>query len=115
RVLLLAPTAHQIRDILWREIKRLYRGAKIPLGGQINDLPSLGLVYPDGRQIQGLSTDDGDRLSGLSGQILAIVDEASAFQLFDALEGVLAADGSRLILISNPSQNSGYFYETHRG
>lgn len=124
RAVLTAPTARQVRIVLWREIRRLYRVARRRarvkgrvLGPDPSKDPSSGILADDGREILGFSTDDPDRFSGISGpHVLYIVDEASGVDepIFEAIEGNRAG-GAYLLLFSNPTQTSGKFYDAfHR-
>lgn len=124
RAILTAPTARQVRIVLWREVRRLYRIARRrarvksrELGPDPSKDPSSGILADDGREILGFSTDDPDRFSGISGpNVLYIVDEASGVDepIFEAIEGNRAG-GAYLLLFSNPTQTSGKFYDAfHR-
>lgn len=114
RVILTAPTARQIREVVWRAVKRQWAAAKargIHLGGGIGETPSTGVVGPGGRQIIGISTDEADRFSGISGDVLYIVDEGSGVPdlLWEAIEGNRAG-GARLITLGNPTRTDGAFF-----
>lgn len=117
RVLLTAPSAHQVRNILWREVRRMHRSADAPLGGELHLDPGTGYRLSGGREIIGITTDDPDRLSGISSpHLLIIVDEASGYpeHMFEALEGNLAG-GGRMLMLSNPTRLSGTFYDAFHG
>jgi hypothetical protein len=112
-VICTAPTHRQIRSILWREIRALYHGAKIPLGGELHELPEIGLQYEDGREIVGFYTTEPEKMAGISGpNVLFIVDEASGIpvEIYEAIEGNRAG-GAGLVLFSNPTQTSGEFFD----
>jgi phage terminase large subunit len=112
RVVMTAPTSRQVRIVLWREVRRLYRGASIPLGGKMNQLPELGYQLPDGGEILGFSTDEPEKIAGVSGaNILYIVDEGSgvADDIFEAIEGSRAG-GAKIFVPGNPTRTSGAFY-----
>lgn len=113
RVVLTAPSGHQIRNILWTEVQDLYHHAKVPLGGYCSPDPSRGLQLPEGRQILCIATDEAEKLAGLSGSNqLFIVDEASGFPevLWDPINGNRAG-GGQILALSNPTQTSGTFYD----
>ncbi len=113
RVILTAPSYTQVDELLWGEVKRLYRSAKIKLGGKLGVKPETGLEFSDGRQIIGFSTDTPERAAGFSSpNILIIIDEASGFdpKIYEALLGNLAG-GAHIVLISNPTQPSGFFFD----
>ena len=113
RVVLTAPTFRQVKSILWREIRRLYGGARWPLGGVLHADPDAGLQCQDGREIVGFSTTEPERMAGISGaNVLFIVDEASGVpeEIFEAIEGNRAG-GARLVMFSNPTRTSGTFFD----
>lgn len=113
RVVLFAPTARQIRSILWREIRRLHRKAVVPIGGELFDVPDRGLQFPDGREVIGFATDQPERMAGISGPaMLFLGDESSGVteDLFAAIAGNLAG-GGKLVLCGNPTRTSGTFYD----
>lgn len=119
RVVFTAPTSMLVEDVLWREVRRLYLGALIPLGGKLNLKPKAGLRYPDGRQVIGFSSDRTERVSGFSSpEILFVFDEASGIKrhIYEGLFGnEMGGDGAgstKRLLISNPSQTSGEFYDS---
>lgn len=118
RVILTAPTYRQVREVLWRDIAKFYKRARVPLGGKISpDSPTTGLRHPAGNQVLGLSTDDPDRFSGISGaNVFYIVDEASGVSeaIFDAIHGNRAG-GASLWMFGNPTQLAGTFFESHHG
>lgn len=111
--LITAPAGHQLSNILWPEIQRLYASARMPLGGVLSKTWEHGWRLPGDRRIFGVSTDDPRKLQGVSGaNQLIIVDEASGFEekLFGSLLGNMAG-GGKLLAISNPNEAGGTFYE----
>ena len=113
RVIMTATTNQQVRNILWKELKRLVYLSTIPLP-QPAQLPSLGMQWPDGREIIGFSTKESERMAGLSGaNMLFIVDEASgvAEEIYEAIEGNRAG-GAHILMIGNPTQPVGTFYDS---
>lgn len=113
RVIMTSSSARQVREILWRELKLIYQRSKMPLGGHMNETPSAGLRHPDGSEIVGFSTDDAEKMAGISGaNVLFIVDEASGVKkpIFDAIEGNRAG-GARVVYLSNPTRTSGEFFD----
>jgi len=117
RVVLTAPTEQQITEVVWREIRRLYLGAIIPLGPPewLALSPRTGLRHPDGRQIFARAASKPEAFSGISSpNVVYIADEASGIgeDIFEAMEGN-AAGGAWIILLSNPTQVTGTFYTSH--
>lgn len=114
RTVISAPTHRQIEEIIWREVRELHRNARIPIGGQLAVSPGKGLrsaLYDT--QVFGFSTNEADRFSGISGhRVTYILDEASGIDpsIFSAIAGNRMS-GARLVLISNPTQPVGEFYD----
>jgi len=113
RVVFTAPTHPQVEKILWPEFCRRYRDSKVPLGGELFRDLSKGLQLPNDREVFCRTAREPDTFQGLSGEnILFIVDEASGFPepIFDAVFGNMAG-GGRVLLLGNPTQTSGTFYD----
>lgn len=113
RAIFTSASARQVRTVLWRELRTLYNSAAYSLGGDLHDVPDLGLQFADGREIVGFSTDDPERFGGISGRnLLFIVDESSGVPepIFEAMEGNRAG-GGRIVLLGNPTRTSGTFYD----
>lgn len=119
RVVLTAPTFHQVKNILWRELTNIYRarslesvfGAALPLD------PSTGLKFGNGNEIVGLSTKQPENMAGISApEMLFIVDEASGFpdDIWQVLSKGNAAGGVKIFVISNPTRTAGWFFELFR-
>jgi hypothetical protein len=113
RVIMTSSGNRQVKSILWREIKTIHRRARVPLGGKLNEDPATGLQFGDGREIIGFTTKEKEKMAGFSGQnLLFIVDEASGVpqEIFEAIDGNRAG-GAKIVLLSNPTQVSGEFYD----
>ncbi len=110
-----APTEHQVRDVLWREIRRVYHGSEHLIQGK---LLRTSLELGDKHYALGLSTNTPERFQGFhEGHILFVVDEASGVRegIFEAIEGSMTSEHARMLLLGNPTALSGYFYEAfHR-
>lgn len=110
RTVLSAPTARQVKIIIWAEMTKRHRDALLP--GTLYVDPGTGFRYRDS-EVFGFSTDEPEKMAGVSGaDLLFILDEASGVDegIFEAIEGNMAG-GAGLLLISNPTQTSGTFYE----
>ena len=110
-----APTNHQVRDLLWREIRRIHRNNAALIGGTLNQ---MSLDISDRNYAIGLSTDAPERFQGFhEGNILFVVDEASGVdeEIYEAIEGCMTSKRARLLLIGNPTRRSGTFYEAFHG
>ena len=114
RVLITAPTNSQIRDIIWRELRSIKTNAKAKLPGRLNKMPSNGWDFPNGNQIIGRSSDEPEGVTGISApRLLIIGDESSGIddEIHAALEGNMAG-GAHILMISNPTKITGYFFES---
>ena len=110
-VLTTASTFRQVRYVLWRTIQSLVAGAPRPLGGALLDTElRLGPRWYG----LGLSTDHPERFQGFHApHLLVVVDEPGAVPpgVFAAIEGVLASGHTRLLMIGNPTQPDGPFFD----
>ena len=108
-VLTTAPTARQVRHVLWQEIRRLYRASPAPLGGK---LLVTRLDMPHDRFALGLSTDEVDQFQGFhSPNMFIVVDEAEGVgePIFEAIDAVMTAGNGKLLLLGNPTSVTGTF------
>ena len=79
-VITTAPSERQVKELLWREIRRLYMPHRDIIGGK---LTRTRLDFAANRYAYGFSTNTEDRFQGFhSGNILVIVDEASGVDEF---------------------------------
>ncbi len=104
-----APTFRQVRHVLWRQIRRLYRPASGKLGGAMLD--TRWELYDD-RYAMGLSASTADQFQGFHGDnLLIVVDEAEGVseEIYEAIEAVMTSPEPRLLLIGNPTTVSGGF------
>ena len=109
-VLSTAPTFRQVRYVLWRQVRTLYRGSKTPLGGKIYD---TRWELSEERYAMGLSADSADQFQGFHNpNMLVVVDEAAGVsdEIYEAIDSVMtSAETSRLLLIGNPTSITGAF------
>lgn len=113
-VITTAPTWPQVENLLWREIRQLHARARVPLGGKPL---KTRLELSDKWYALGLSTNEPERFQGFHAEdLLLIVDEASGVDqgIFDASEGFLTGPHARALLIGNPTQVRGEFYEAFK-
>lgn len=113
-VLTTAPTDRQVKNLLWKDIRRLYKNALIPLGGRC----LTQAIYPSekhaGWYALGFTARsyDPNSFQGFHAEsILAIIDEAAGVtsDIYEAIDGVLSSRHSRKLLIGNPTDESGDF------
>ncbi len=112
-VITTAPTFNQVQNILWRELRAAYRSARRPLLGRC--LQTQYDISPDWYALGFKSEDTApDRFQGFhSEHALVIIDEAAgvAEQVYEALDAVLTSEAARMLLIGNPTNPAGTFYE----
>lgn len=112
-VITTAPTFRQVRQVLWQEIRRAYRGAKKKM--KLNIAKSLLKVeaqIEDKWYAFGFSTDDADAFNGIHAEsILVIFDEASGIppEIWESAKGVLSSGEAHLLGIGNPTDPSSMF------
>jgi hypothetical protein len=118
RVQITAPTDKQVNGITWREVTMRVRDARIPVcePQEIGQLARTGIVRrSDLGEIKGFTARTAEAVAGISGaHILYIITEASgvADPIFTAIRGNLAGADARVLLISNPTQTSGFFFDS---
>ena len=108
-VLTTAPTARQVRHVLWREIRRLHHASPQLIGGR---MLQTRLEMEEDRFALGLSTDEVDQFQGFhSPNMLIVVDEAEGVSedIYEAIDAVMTAGSSKLLLIGNPTSITGTF------
>lgn len=109
-VLSTAPTFRQVRHILWRQIRRLYRPNREVLGGKMLD---TRWELAEDRYAMGLSAESADEFQGFhSPNMFIVVDEAEGVsdEIYEAIEAVMTSSEPRLLLIGNPTTVSGSFH-----
>lgn len=116
KAVLCAPSGHQIRDILWPELQKLYRESRFPIAPRPpSPDPFGGWQLSPTQRIFAVTADNQEGLAGLSGhEILFIVDEASGFKLWEPIYGNMAG-GGKLLATGNPTQTSGEFFDAFHG
>ena len=109
-VLSTAPTFRQVRHVLWRQIRRLYRPAADTLGGRLLE---TRWELAENRYALGLSADGADQFQGFHCEnVLVVVDEAEGVEeeIYDAVDAVMTSRNPRLLLIGNPTGTEGTFH-----
>jgi hypothetical protein len=116
QVVITAPSGHQVRNILWKEVTRLYHGSRIHLGGKLFKQPDRGWELSGDRGIICVTTDKPERMQGLSGaNLLMLIDEGSGFpeDLWEPIFGNMAGGGT-LATAGNPTRTSGTYFEAFK-
>jgi len=106
-----ASTWHQVERVLWKEIGRLFRAAKVPLPAR--DFATELRVEPDWYAI-GLSTDNPTAFQGHHDpNLLVIADEAPGIpdEIHDAMASLTTGRKNRQVMIGNPTDPSGRFFD----
>lgn len=108
-----APTFNQVQNILWREIGAAYKAALRPLLGRC--LQTQIDILPDWYAL-GFKAEDTapDRFQGFHAEhALVVIDEAAgvAEQVYQALDAIMTSESARMLLIGNPTNPTGAFYE----
>ena len=115
-----APSTGQLDSAVWADIKSMIDQLPSALRDMIEytseriylkEAPNDSFIN---KKVSRL--DNYDALQGVhsSGSVLLVVDEASGVhpKVFEASYGSMSTENARMILTGNPTQNSGYFYET---
>jgi phage terminase large subunit len=110
-----APTARQVKDLLWRRLRTAFVEAKVSLPGRcLTDRLECGTEW----YAMGIATDEEVKFQGPHSPagVLMVGDEASGLKewVFAAMEGSMTEEGAMMLLIGNPNQAQGTFYESHR-
>lgn len=124
-VIITAPSAEQVKDIIWKEMRLLHKRIRETVGGVMPLDPMTGLHMANGSIVKGLATNTPERVAGRSGQsVFVIIDEASGYPdvLYEALETSAAggddnlegAGEAKILAIGNPTQTSGWFFDIFR-
>lgn len=112
-----APTQHQLLDILWAEVSKWLRNNPA-LAGELIWTKEKAYMrgYPEEWFAVARTASKPDALQGFhADDLLFIIDEASgvADSIFEPVLGALSTPGSRLLMCGNPTQLSGFFYDSH--
>lgn len=112
-----APTQHQLYDILWAEISKWKRNNKV-LDNEL--IWTKEKLYMKGHLEEWFAVartaSTPDALQGFHAEhMLYIIDEASGVddKIFEPVLGALSTPGARLLMCGNPTQLSGFFYDSH--
>lgn len=117
---LTAPTAGQLFDALFSEVKRWINALPEVIKTNI-EVFSDRIVHKSSPESSFMSarTSSADRPEALAGvhseNVLLICDEASAIPeaVFESAAGSMSGHSATTILIGNPTRNTGMFFKTH--
>lgn len=117
-----APTSHQVRTILWREIARAKKQAHLPgviSQGQVPEWKIAGELVGFGRKPADY-LDPVEAAAAFQGihalSLLVVLDEGSGIPdwLANACENLITNEESRLLVIGNPDDPFSWFAKTWR-
>lgn len=112
-VITTAPSGRQVKDLLWRQIRKMFEKAKQTLIGR---LMTTQLECGSDWYATGFSTDEPVNFQGPHSPsgVLFVGDEASGLAewVFDTARGFMTQDDAHMLLIGNPNYASGYFFES---
>ena len=112
-----APTQHQLFDILWAEISKWLRNNKALERELMWTKEKVYMKqYPEEWFAVARTASKPDALQGFhADDILYIIDEASGVDdtIFEPVLGALSTPGARLLMCGNPTQLTGFFYDSH--
>lgn len=113
-VMTTAPTGRQVKTLLWREIRKLYKKARRRLPGR---LLQTKLEISDDWWGMGFASDDPNRVAGLheASNVLFVEDEAAGMEaeVVEGFSGITTGNDSRHLKIGNPVCVSGPFFDSH--
>lgn len=114
-VITTAPTGYQVRDLLWRRWRQAFQDSQQSLPGRIGQVfHEVGTNW----YAKGFSTDQEVNFQGPHSPagVMLIGDEASGLPpwLYAAMQGSMTEPDAKMLLIGNPNNKHGFFYETHR-
>lgn len=116
-VLCIAPTKHQLFDLLWKYVSELHR--KLPVAyAQMFEIQSDEIFHKAFRLEWGCKArtarkDVPEGLQGFHGKhLLILCDEGCgiADKIFETIEGALTEEDNHLFIATNPTRTGGYVY-----
>jgi hypothetical protein len=115
-VLSTAPTAPQVRAILWRNINRIHASAKLP--GRCNQQEWLMPTGDGSEELVGIGRKPSEHSEGAfqgihARYVLVILDESQGVpkSLWDGTESIASNKHARVLAIGNPDTTSGPFVD----
>ena len=115
-----APTSSQMHDVLWKELASWIGKMPKPIANafewsseyiRMKESPQTWFA-----RARTASKENSEALAGVHGPfVLMAVDEASGVydEIYNTAEGAMTGEHVLVILISNPTRLSGYFFDTH--
>lgn len=120
KTVITAPTAAQLYDALFAEMKRWVNRMPPTLRSLVNaKTDRLELIAAPDESFVSLRTSRAEQPEALQGvhsdHVMLIADEASGVPeaVFEAASGSMSGESAVTILLGNPTRSTGYFYDTH--
>lgn len=115
-----APSADQMYDVLWKEIKKWIDRMPPPVAA-LYVWESSHIRMKEGMQTwfaraKTSSKENTEALAGIHADWVALLaDEASGIEepIFETMEGALTSGNTLVLLAGNGTRSLGYFYDTH--
>lgn len=113
KVVTTAPTARQVRDIVWRSMRSRIKTSRVFLGGKL--LPKAAhWEFDDEYFAEGFATDEQEKMQGYHAKyLLIILDEAAGVPelIWDAASRLATGTMNFILAIGNPGAPHGPFYD----
>ena len=123
-----APSGHQLMDLLWPEVMKWLGKMRPPfaspfrqVGEEIRYLTGKTVAGKPEARVAVARTSRKENPEALQGfhatNLLFLIDEASGVpdEVYEVAEGALSTPMSKVIMTSNPTKVTGYFYNSHHG
>lgn len=115
-----APTSHQLYDLLWSEIAK-WKRTMLPWFADQLDVKRDRIEMVDHPETwfaaaRTARKENPEALQGFHADVILVVtDEASGIPpiISEVLEGAMTGPRAMWLMIGNPTQTTGYFYESH--
>lgn len=113
-----APTAHQLSDVLWSEIRKWHGKMLEPWKSAIK-FKADKIIMENSPGFVAARTGRKETPEALQGfhakDLIFLIDEASGIpeQVFETARGSLSTPGARILMAANPTRLTGYFYNSH--
>lgn len=110
-----APTKHQLHDILWAEVSK-WLNPTLKTEIEWTQEKLYMKAHPENWFAVPRTATLPDALQGFHAEhLLFIIDEASGVkdEVFEPVLGSLSTKDAKLIMCGNPTQLSGFFYDSH--
>lgn len=114
-IIQIAPTEAQSKGVYWTDMRRMYNGSVI--AGQLLEnaqMFNLNFEIDDNRYAHAMTPKNMLAARGYhNAELLFLMDEANGIEgdVHDAIKGVTASGDTTIVMLGNPTNNSGPFYD----